>query len=117
MKGATKVMYFIGRIFNWIELFGGLITAIVGTVLLILAITNGSDPAAIAAASAVLVPGAIIFLIALVVIILAKRASKSLNEPNPPAGPHILMLIIGIISQNYFFILGAIFGLIARGNR
>ena len=114
MKTATKIMYFIGRIFNWVELFAGLILIIIGSVILGISLANGGGIGENAAALSLLTPGIILFVVALIVITLAKKASKSLNKPGHKAGPHVFMLVIGIISENIFYVLGGIFGLIAR---
>lgn len=114
MKFASKVMYLIGRIFNIIELVCGIIFIVFG-VLNMVGVIGAEDKTAQAALGITyLVIGIIITVIALIVLGLSKKASKALNNNIVENKPHIIMIVIGVLSENVFYILGGIFGLIAE---
>ena len=116
MKHASELMYKIGRIFNFI-LFG-----IYGiwAIFAIVAIATGAaaqSPEAVAAGVYSLV-WAILFLAAtLVALILAKKALNALEDGRNNKKEHIIMIVVGAISNDIFYLLGGIFGLIAEGQK
>lgn len=52
----------------------------------------------------------------IVVSIFVLRAKRNLREGNGRTGTHILLLVLGILSINLFYLLGGIFGVVAAGD-
>ena len=107
MEKASKVMYTIANIFNWI--IAGL--SVLMIILSILAMT-GVLPADArnGMGSGTLVYAIVTLIVALVAIILVRLAKAD----NTSKGWDILFIVIGVIGGNVFYILGGIFGLVAR---
>ena len=122
MKTASKVMYIIGMISNVILL----VCSIVIIVLSIIGLANpqlaqdmqqqiqetGVPFAGLVGAG--LGVGIYLLIANLVVIFLARRAIKSLNERNGGVGIHIVLLVGGVICWDIFYVLGGIFGIVGR---
>ena len=121
MKTAAKIMYIIGRIGNIIELVCGVILFISGIVALaggsISAVSSSDNEqlaAVFASGTSLIIFGILLFVISLVVLILSKKGINALKNNTVENAPHIVMIVIGAISQNYFYILGGIFALIGE---
>ena len=123
MKFAAKVMYIIGRIENillfilGIVLFIlGIISAVGGAVGAIAEAEQEAEAylAALGSGAGLITVGIVLFVINLVVLILSKKGIKALNNNTTENAPHIVMIVIGAISQNIFYILGGIFALVAE---
>ena len=124
MKVASKVMYIIGMISNVLLL----ICSIVIIVLSIIGLANpqlaeniqqeiqetGVPFAGLVGAG--LGIGIYLFIANLVVIFLARRAIKNLNEGNGRVGAHIVLLIGGVLCWDIFYVLGGIFGIIGSND-
>ncbi|MBR0295407.1 MAG: hypothetical protein IJQ67_05860 [Bacilli bacterium] len=108
MKTASRVMYFIARIFLVIAI----ISIIVGLVFSIIGIFRSEGDARITNISYTIVLG-IFLLIEFIVFGITSRALRDLKSARNAKHNHILCLILGIISCDVFFILGGIFGLVA----
>ncbi len=116
MKKASQVMYIIGRIFNLVEIISFVIMIVSGVILLVgsASITDeAGQAAAIATGSSLVAVGVIFFIIALVVGIILFKAYKAVSNETHEKKPHIVMIVLGAISENVFLVLGGIFGLIA----
>ncbi len=110
MKKASEVMYRIANFFIWILILL-LIAAIVIAVLQmvgIIPIKSGTQ-----GGLALLIPSIVFLIIEFIVLALSRHAANDARDGNKRAGPHVLMLIMGIISGNVFFFLGSIFGLVS----
>ena len=108
MEKASKVMYSIANVFNWII---AILTAFL-IVMSALAMANVLPADLVAQANlgrVTLVYAIIAFLVALLVIILVRRAKSS----NSSKGWDIFFIVVGVLEGNIFYILGGIFGLIA----
>ena len=124
MKSASKGLYIVGRIFNIVSMIFLFLLGVLGVIFLVLKADIAAQAAAdnIAAFNDekkveifgvfVLVTAIVYLIVQLVVYILATRANKKLNEGSKDATPHIIMLIIGIFGDIFYF-LGGFFGLIA----
>ena len=124
MKSASKGLYIVGRIFNIVAMVFLFLLGVLGVIFLVLKADIAAQAAAdnIAAFNDekkveifgvfVLVTAIVYLIVQLVVYILATRANKKLNEGSKDATPHIIMLIIGIFGDIFYF-LGGFFGLIA----
>jgi uncharacterized membrane protein HdeD (DUF308 family) len=110
MEKASKVMYKIANVFNWILLVCGIIFLIFGILVNTGAIqATGSDPEAIAAGAVTLIVFGVWFIIdPIVMIVLTRKAEKA----GASKGWDILFLVLGIIGENVFYFLGGLFGLI-----
>ena len=108
MEKASRIMYSIANIFNWIAA----LIAIAGIVLSSLAIA-GVLPAEMNQDGLIgvgLLVYCIIILIVCLIIIAMVRRAKSQNSSK---AWDVLFIILGVFSGNLFYILGGIFGLIA----
>ena len=120
MKTASKVMYVIGMISNVLVL-------ILSIVLLIISIIGLANPEFAnqlkqnIEASGIPFTGVLesglgfgiyLFVSNLIVILLARRAIRNLNEGNGRVGAHIILLIGGVICWDIFYVLGGIFGIV-----
>ena len=108
MSTASKIMYTIANIFNWImALF--LIAAIV---IHIIAMT-GNMPADVnvqGLGTGTLVATIISLLFVILTIILVRMAKRN----GTSKGWDILFIVLGVLDLNPFYILGGIFGVLAR---
>lgn len=108
MEKASKVMYSIANIFNWILL----LTGIAGIVLLSLMFTgvipNTSEYEGASLIGAIIAVSVITFF-ALITVLMVRRAKAD----NSSRGWDFLFIILGVLSSNIFYILGGIFGLVA----
>lgn len=127
MKKAAKIMYTIGKIFNIIEI----VCLILAAGLMIVGITcsdqifqimqehnvKGFDTAAQVQTSCIegLVASVICLLISIAVLILAVKARKSIDNKSTSIAPHVIMIVIGVFGD-IFYLLGGVFGLIAKNN-
>ena len=116
MKNASRVMYIISRIFNFIEIgVFAILLIVLGIVPLAASGAIEDEEArlvAVTAGATMLVTFLILLAVAIVVCILLNKAYKSLETGEKKT--HILMLVLGAISENPFLFLGGLFGLIAN---
>ena len=119
MAKTSKIMYTIGRIFNIVSMVCCALLVIVGIIL-----TAGAGSFAgdldmekgelLIMGAALLGSGIASFIIELVVYLLASKAQKTIGNGTTEKGPHIMMIIIGAIGGDIFYLLGGIFGLVAE---
>ena len=98
-------MYNIGRIFNII----GLAFCAIMTIVMLICMIAGVDGAA-----ATFVTFITYTVIYIVTYILATKARRSIDNGVVDKTPHIIMIVVGAVSQDVFYLLGGIFGLIAE---
>lgn len=112
MEKASKVMYVIANIFSWIEVV--LLATLI--VFVSLAMANVGNFAQILAEQGVAagIPAIIGFSIAILVNLVLIALVRKAGDKKTSKGWDILVLILGIIGWNVFYILGGIFGLVAR---
>jgi len=130
MKSASKTMYLVGKILNIIAIILFIIFAIVcgvavgnkeelaNTGKIVVdgrVITNPEEIAQIY--NGLLVFCIISIIVLIIVLIIRGFAVRSLSRRGSQKFPHILMLIIGIVSCDIFYFLGAIFGLVHESNQ
>ena len=111
MGNASKLMYKIGRIFNLIGIILFAILTAVAVILLIVAAASGEG---VGGAVGYLIWMIIYLVIYIVVYKLAGNALNSIGDGKDNKKPHIIMIVVGAISQDVFYLLGGIFGLIAE---
>ena len=123
MKLAAKIMYIIGRISNIIYLVFAICMLVIGIISAaggaLGAVADAEQEAeaylaAIGGGVGLITAGVIFFVISLVVLILSKKGINALNNNTTENAPHIVMIVIGAIGQNIFYILGGIFALVAE---
>lgn len=123
MKLAAKIMYIIGRISNIIYLVFAICMLVIGIISAaggaLGAVADAEKEAeaylaAIGGGVGLITAGVILFVISLVVLILSKKGITALNNNTTENAPHIVMIVIGAIGQNIFYILGGIFALVAE---
>ena len=124
MKNTSKLLYAIGFIIN---LLGVVITT---TVVILLSVVI-SDPAKVAVIAtdsnrtvtfvndvltALLIIFAVGLFIQIVVATLTIIARHNLVNKTGVMAPHIILLILGILSFNLLYLLGGIFAMVAASN-
>ena len=128
MKSVSKVMYTIGKVINILELvfaccgivFGSLCIAFKNDIAqraLETSVERFNSPVEVRRFGiALIVAAAISFAIALVVYILAKKATKALKENKNGTTAHTIMLVIGVFGDLFYF-LGGLFGLLCANEK
>ncbi len=114
MKKAAKIMYTIALVFTIIALICAIITDISGILAMLGVVKNeGTDVGMSwqAAGATRLGFGIYATIICIVSIVFLCWAKKSFGKGN--VVPHIIALVIGVLSGNIFLILGGIFGILA----
>ena len=110
MGTASRIMYTIANIFNWILLF----LSIAGIVVSILIMANVVSEDALAnlplLGAGSLTYFIIVFVVCLITIFFVRKAKAK----GTSKGWDILFIVLGVLDWNVFYILGGIFGLIAR---
>ena len=106
MEKASRVMYTIANIFNWIMV----VECVVMIVLSILSMTNVINVAEFKQYD---IGTLIVFIYLLVVSLLAITMVGIAKAKNSSKGWDILFIILGVIGGNIFYTLGGIFGLVA----
>ena len=109
MEKASKVMYSIANIFNWILLIAS-VALIVFSALAMANVYNPKLEGDVTLGVGTLIYAIILFIIAWVVIALVRKAKKS----GTSKFWDILFIVIGVIEFNIFYFLGGLFGVIAR---
>ena len=103
MGKASKVMYSIANIFNWIILVG----AIAG---IILAILNGTGVYHSQFGWGSLAYFIVVLIVAMITIWMVRKAKGK----GTSKGWDILFIVIGVLEANIFYVLGGIFGVLER---
>lgn len=109
MKNASKTMYKIGRIFNFVLLGLAALLIVIYTIIMIVRLANNEGLWYLGTIIGLTIWLAII----IVTIIFATRAIKAIDEDEKNNAPHITMIVFGAISGDVFYLLGGIFGLVA----
>ena len=121
MKNASRIMDTVGMVFNII----GLVLVLIGAILfgvvtfnqdLINKIAQDSSQTADFVKNIVLVY--FIFLcvelvVEALILVVAIKALKNLKEDNGRIASHVMLIVIGIVGFDIFYLLGGIFGVVA----
>ena len=127
MKNASQILYIVGRVFNFIFIGFTIIGIIVFgctawnqefLARFAQALSrNGASQASIGAAQNLLIGafiGSIIQLVVqIIVLVISFFASKNLRENSGRVASHVMMVVIGIIGFDVFYLLGGIFGCVS----
>lgn len=108
MEKASRVMYSIANFFTWILA----IIAIAGIVFSVLALVhvNVGDLDMSKLGVGTLVGCIFVLIVCLITIFMVRRA----KDKNSSKGWDVLFIVLGFLGGNIFYILGGIFGLVAR---
>ena len=108
MENASKLMYSIANFFTWILVA----LSIAGITLSILSMVNviPSVPEIPFIGNGSLIYFIVVLIVALITIALVRRAKAN----GTSKAWDLLFLILGILGANIFYILGGLFGLLAR---
>ena len=122
MENASKVMYIIGKVFNILGIIAFAFMLFAG----IMVVSNPAEfvgpnlvasvEEAITLGTGVIIASAIGLVISIVALVLANRATKQLNSGKANNTPHIIMIVIGVLGTDLFYLLGGIFGLVATSS-
>lgn len=121
MKQATKALYSIGNIFNLIAIIMlivlGLLTILGANV--IEDVPDGYDMSLEEYRSTAIILGVIMLIIDalyIAVYIFAIKAKKTVDNNLQESKPHIIMIILALLGQNLFYLIGGILGLADNSN-
>ena len=64
-----------------------------------------------------IIGGVIALIVSIIVLTLATNAQNTLNDKVTQNTPHIIMIVIGILSTDIFYTLGGIFGIVSENNK
>lgn len=112
MEKASKVMYKIANIFNWIELVCGILLVVFGILMLTGAVVANSASSVdlVGGAAGLMVVGIWMLIVSIVMVVMTRVAYAKGSSK----GWDIFFLVFGIVAENVFYILGGIFGIVAR---
>jgi heme/copper-type cytochrome/quinol oxidase subunit 2 len=121
MKQATKALYSIGNIFNLIAIIMlivlGLLTILGANV--IEDVPDGYDMSLEEYRTTAIILGVIMLIIAAIYIavyVFAIKAKKAVDNNSQESKPHLIMIILALIGQNLFYLIGGILGLVDNSN-
>ena len=108
MEKASKVMYTIANIFVWINI----VVAIFGIVLCGLNIAHVTIPDA--DISQFTLPYLVYLIIVIIASIVTIALARMAKKKGTSKGWDILFIVFGVLSSNIFYLLGGLFGVIAK---
>lgn len=132
MATASKVMYIIGIVFNVLAIIGMILLALFGLFIntnaeeLVAQVGEFTEefplPEGIELTTelvsligmGLIIGSAVAFVLSIAVFCLALWASKSISNGKRECAPHIVMIVVGVLSTYIFYLLGGIFGLISE---
>ena len=124
MKKASRIMYTLGVVFNIIGLILVIVLPILGGIgyanpeEVVKQSSQGMTVEDVKAASLTLIIIGVIYIVVyLVVLFLALHAKKAVKNDKRENAPHIIMIVIGAISVDVFYLLGGIFGLVSENQQ
>lgn len=131
MKTASKVMYTIGIVLNIFMIFVLALLTIAGVLINLNAeaIATSGDIRVhgtfvddhLATAADISVIGTVLIIVSVIAVViyivavcLGAWANKSVGNEKREIAPHIVMIVVGVISTDIFYLLGGVFGLISE---
>ena len=108
MEKASRIMYSIANIFNWIAALCAIALIVLCSLAIAGVLPADYNPQGMLGWGYLVY--AIVILIACIIIIAMVRRAKASGSSK---GWDVLFIILGVFSGNIFYILGGIFGLIA----
>ena len=107
MERASRIMYSIANFFTWIVVICCIIGIVLSSLALAGIIPNDSQFLFIGVGSIVYL--AIVLIVSLITIAMVRKAKGK----NTSKGWDVLFIVLGVLGNNIFYVLGGIFGLIA----
>ena len=113
MKNASKTMFNIGNIFTIVLIALGALLVLIGIICFAAGGPEAAGPAGYC------IGWGIYFLVtSILCLVFVGKAKKELeDESRKDNKPFIITIIFGAISENVFYVLAGIFGLIAEGQQ
>ncbi len=114
MRNARDIMFKIGKIVNYVLIGLGALFFILGIVGLILGAAD-SESALVASGGSLLGYGIVLLITNLVVLFLAGKANDIIfNGQDNVIKGSVFLIILGVVSENIFFILAGIFSILCK---
>ena len=114
MKKASETMFLLGKIVNIIAIIILGIFIAIGSFVLASQFAKGRGAMLFIAGVIILIIGLIILCIPIVLLIICSKQNKKIVEGSMETGPRVALIIIGVLTDNIFYILSGIFSLVAR---
>ena len=121
MGNASKILYRVGSFFYWLQLileFLSLALSVFGIYnyeSIALKVEKYSAEELKINFIAMTIIFSILILLNLIILAFAKKALRAVNDGVINRSPHVIMIIIGLLGTNIFFLFGGIFGLLNEG--
>lgn len=124
MRNVSKTMYTIGKVINVLEIVFAVLFIVLGVFMIASpnifaeeAARQGATaidtPQKVRACGVTLIISAVVsFVVALIIYIFAKKATRSLQEEPTKTTGHTIMLVIGVFGDIFYF-LGGLFGVLS----
>lgn len=111
MKRASTIFYRLGQVFTIIFAIIYGLFLVGGVIVMVAGIANNATPLIIIGVILAIV---FVFLLAMdiVLIVIANKAVKSMKQQEGKVSPHILLIIFGLLSMDYFYVIGGVLGII-----
>ena len=111
MKRASTIFYRLGQVFTIIFAIIYSLFLAIGVTVMVVGIINNATPLIIVGVILTIV---FVFLLAMdiVLIVIANKAVKSMKQQEGKVSPHILLIIFGLLSMDYFYVIGGVLGII-----
>lgn len=110
MGKASRIMYTIANIFNWILFF----LALAGIVVSILTMAHVIPADAVKDIPFLGTGSLVYFIIVLIVTVVTIILVRQAKAKGTSKGWDILFIVLGVLDWNVFYILGGIFGIVAK---
>ena len=120
MAKLSQKMYFIGRIVNVVEIAAALILLIIGIVFYCIPDTIAASSSSYTVKSAselgfsLLIAGAVSFVVVFAIYVIAIKALSTFGDGKTNIAPHIVMIIVGALGIDCFYLLGGLLGINAE---
>ena len=114
MKKSAQTMFLIGKIINIIEVVLLAILAAILAFILAGQIVHGTGAVFGIACLIAIFFIALFVCIPVIFLLVCSKQNKKIVEGNNETKPRVIILVLGILTDNLFYILAGIFGLVAR---
>ena len=124
MKSASKLLYAIGFVFNIIglviiALFITLCGVALGSAEIVAKVAEESQHSVELTQQVLLtfvIVLSVVFVIHFIILFMVANAKKHLDNKTGKVSPHLVLLLLGILDCNLFYLLGGIFGMVAASD-
>ena len=108
MEKASRVMYSIANFFSWVVVICCVAGIVISSLVMANVIKDMPDIPLVGAG------GIVYFAIVLVFSLIAITFVRIAKDKRSSKGWDVLFIVLGVLGSNIFYILGGIFGLVAR---